>query len=143
MSKKVWVVQQLNWHLYGRNCQEHEDDHGLPVGVFASRKKAEAFCQALEEQAQRELSPVQFFQELEMASELDEEVVIERLQALGLPAPAMYLEEHSWGTYTKPDWSGWWDQCAPDLTEEQRAGIWQQFHRLKFYTVVATEEESE
>jgi len=143
MSKKFWVVQQLNWHVYGRHCQDHEEDNGLPVGVFASQKKAEAFCQALEEQARRELSPVQFFDELEQASNLDEEVIVERLQSLGLQAPASYEKKSSRRTYTRLDWNGWWDQCSPDLTEEQRVAIWQLFSRLQFYKVVATEEESE
>jgi hypothetical protein len=142
-SKKPWIVQQMNWHVYGLACYDHEEDHGLPVAVFASKKKAEAHCKALEEQARRELSPAQFFEEAEMATSLDEKTLVKRIQALSLPAPEKQERQGYSSTYVVLGWDDWWDRCSPEMTDEQRTAVWDLFDRLCFYKVVQADQTSE
>jgi hypothetical protein len=146
VSKKLYVVLRVSWEIYDGSCDHHEEWAGKPVAVFRTKQKADAHCRALEEQARREVSPVQFFDEYpERVSKYDADQIVEKLAALGLPVPREIKKKSRFGsgTYTDLDWHGWWDQLAPELTDKQMKAVWNLFTDLKFYQVVQTEEKAD
>jgi hypothetical protein len=140
------VVLRVSWEIYDGSCNHNEEWTGLPVAVYRTKKDANAHCRALEEQARRELSPIQFFDdEPGRVSKYEDDELVEKLAALGLPVPREIQKKSQFSdrTWTVHDWHGWWDHLAPELTDRQRKTVWNLFNYLKFYRVVQTEENAE
>jgi hypothetical protein len=94
----------------------------IPVRAFARREDAQAYCEALRLRAMRELCPF----DVVAYDAPDEDEVIKGVERLGLPllrrsgrqqgAPRLSL-----------DLEGWWPHVVTQLTDEQRAALWELF----------------
>ena len=155
LPAKVYLVQSRNW-------QENEFDEdgnfyenggpgeGTPVKLFADYAAAEAFARRKELEVRDGTNPFRFsafgrpesgypFRDngfegrLGSATSMDEPVLRDWLLDAGLtpPPPA---------TRKKPvDWAGWWDENVDEMSDLQRAKVWEALDKVRFFEVVELE----
>jgi hypothetical protein len=100
-------------------------DARVPVALFANRDSANALRDQMNAESRGTLNPFVFLAE-------DPNSVFHRkdLEALRLPLP---LPEHI--PYRQSEWIEWWDLCQDEVTDEQRAAVWQQCDRPLFEVI--------
>jgi hypothetical protein len=131
----LFVVAGAYWHY---NDQFHyRDQDGLtPYTAFRTREQAEADRLENEEMARdmMELHPFQINGLCDWSawSSLPQEEAVERVTALGLPAPGP-------GYRDTLDWEGWWDEQQEEMTGEQESAVWDLLDKIRFYEVVEIE----
>ena len=133
--QRLYLLSRGTWRLpWGGSFHRCESDSSVPLEVFATREKAEARRRELEAVAHHELSPF-LFGDLNQLSRIDEEEFSLEVDKLGLPPPQGF----EWEGRAFCDWSGWWDILAGDMTDDQRAGVWDLLDKLNFYTITVIE----
>lgn len=130
---RYFVVQRRGWHEYEGVFSWRDDDTGMPVRVFATKKAAKRFCQQQTRADRRHLSPFRFEHgEIDCLSSLEtDEAMGDAVRKLGLEPPAGVQED----TYIEFLWQTWWDANAGDWTPEQRDAIWDLCDKLEFYII--------
>jgi hypothetical protein len=103
---------------------------GPPVLACATAEAAEHRRQELEEEARRVMCPFGL-DDAKRWSSRGLTGLIAHLEALGLrdlPPPLT-----DWRAPAR--WRHWWDRHAPELTPEQRRGVWEALDQVHFYQV--------
>ena len=123
----MYLVRRLVFHADGRP-RDHDTGARLPLRLFADRADAERHCRELTAAARRATNPF-----LVCDWEATEAVRAE-LARLDLPLPWPDHEENYGDA-----WAEWWDLCQDELTDEQRAALWDLFGVRPLFEVAEVE----
>src|SRR5262249_55264011 len=134
-GKRHFVVERLNWRPY--------DDPGYRPSATAKRKvgawarlpgservasfgdshDAEADCRRREEEARRGINPFACGGPLCYLTSLDEGRLRDWMLDAGLTPPEPGF---------KGGWRVWWDQHHEDMTDLQKAKVWEALDKVRF-----------
>lgn len=128
MSTMYLVVRRA----VDRNGGACEDQFGsdtgsrVPLRLFASRAKADAFAARLCAEARRTLNPFLLLNDYLNADER------RKLADFAFPVACPDDQWHE-------EWGTWWDLCQDLITDEQRAAVWALFDVTPPFEVVEIE----
>jgi hypothetical protein len=131
----LYLVQAIGWELDEAasvqvpHYRSPDQDNGAPQQAFHDRDQAEAYCAELEREKRAETNPFQYGASLEQLTPLDAERFHDWVLDAGLEPPAVDESELR-------SWQVWWAEQEPDMTELQRAKMWEALSWLRFYSVV-------
>jgi hypothetical protein len=131
----VFLVQRQAMDDDGAFCNDSQsgNDTGsrVPLKLFPARAEAEAYRDELARRDCHTMNPFHLYAGVEPGP--DEETLCGRLRELGLahipPASVWYLSE----------WRTWWDAQQDNLTDDQRAAVWNLFSVRPLYEVTEIE----
>jgi len=103
---------------------------GRPVKLFASKRNAEQFRTEREAKAQQARNPFLHGEDLADLTSMPSGVFLDWLTDAEIQSPSV-------SPFNPTTWFHWWQ--GDDLTEEQRARIWQVLDKVRFFTVVRLE----
>ena len=102
-----------------------------PDRVFASRAAARRYADDLNAQLRALTNPFEGWSP-DFAMTGGEKALIQLVRKLGLTPPAKQKG------YAYIDWQAWWDRGYFDMTDAQRAAIWDALDKYNWYKVKAT-----
>jgi hypothetical protein len=137
----VYVVMRGLWNRDEFSSEDEfseVEESGVPVAVFFTEEEASAALDAMERQAQEEVSsPFLVGGTLEERSGLNEEDFVREVRKLGLPAPKVRSVSRSSSEVW--NWPAWYDGLDPRPTPEQLQGLWNLLDGLCFFKIVEVE----
>jgi hypothetical protein len=105
-------------------------EQGRPVKLFANKRSAEQFRTECEAKARQVRNPFRLGEDLEDLTSMPPGVFHDWLADAGIASPLVK-------PFDQAGWFYWWQ--SEDLTDEQRARIWQVLDKVQFFTVVPVE----
>ncbi len=103
---------------------------GRPIKLFADKRKAEQFRTEREAKARQERNPFLHGEELADLTSMPSGVFSDWLLDAGIASPLV-------SPFDANTWFRWWQ--GDDLTEEQRARVWEGLDLVRYFTVVRLE----
>jgi hypothetical protein len=127
MSRTMYLVVRRAIDQHGGACEDaHGDDTGsrVPVQLFATRARADAFAARLCAEARRTMNPFPLIDGYLSADE--------KKQLADFKLPVSYPDD-DW----HEDWTTWFDLCQDLITDEQRTAVWALLSTTPPFEVVA------
>lgn len=115
-----------------------EDRRFVPVAALGERTTAEAQARGLELEAARLFNPFWLAAPFSHLSGVPEPEFRERLAALVGPLPPAPLSQQP-----RTEWQSWWEEHAPDWSDDALAAVWELFDAVRFYAVLEVEADDE
>lgn len=122
-----WSWEDGNTTVYQRVGEEG----GSPVRAFTDRDRAEEFCRAQEQAMRADANPFLYGDKLEDLSSLEAAPFHDWLLDAGLTP---------WSkTSNFKNYRAWWFQVRREMTDLQRARVWEALDKVRFFEIVELE----